>query len=220
MRIEKCWLCSCNIYAGHGITFVRNDAKMFRFCRSKCHKHFKAKHNVRKIPWTKIHRVLAGKELTKDSAFEFEKRRNVPVRYDRELYMKVVSGMKKVMQIQYDRRTRFRRERLAKIRGLHTRIGKERLQNHKSLVFGFEPDVLLKDRNAEMDTQQGEESNAAVSKVSDALEIAGASDKLRSKLMAMKDVEEQHVEADVDMEAAAVQRTQTRKKKSKVKALA
>ena len=42
------------------------------------------KRNPRKVRWTKAFRKAAGKEMTVDSTLEFEKRRNVPVRYDRE----------------------------------------------------------------------------------------------------------------------------------------
>ena len=64
-----------------------------RFIRSKCHKNFKKKKNPRKAKWTKAFRKSSGKELAVDPSFEFEKRRNVPVKYDRELWQKTVGAM-------------------------------------------------------------------------------------------------------------------------------
>ena len=60
--------------------------QIFRFCRSKCHRAFKKKRNPRKARWTKAFRKAAGKDLAVDPSFEFEKRRNVPVKYDRQLW--------------------------------------------------------------------------------------------------------------------------------------
>lgn len=127
MRIEKCYFCSVNVYPGHGTMFVRNDAKCFRFCSSKCHKNFKMKRNPRKVRWTKAFRRANGKEMVivsfaygpasgvdahlKDTTYEFEKRRNVPVRYDRELVATTLKAMDRIAEIRAKREKAFWKNR-------------------------------------------------------------------------------------------------------------
>lgn len=113
MRIETCYFCSRPAYPSKGITFVRNDARVFRFCRSKCHKNFKMKRNPRKLKWTKAFRKAAGKEMTVDSTLQFAARRNVPVRYDRDLMAKTLKAMERVSEIRSRRERVFYKKRMA-----------------------------------------------------------------------------------------------------------
>jgi large subunit ribosomal protein L24e len=89
------------------MVFVRNDSKQFRFCRSKCHRNFSKKRNPRKVAWTKAYRKTRGKEMAVDSTFDFEKRRNRPVKYDRDLMGRTILAMQKVETIQSARENRF-----------------------------------------------------------------------------------------------------------------
>ncbi|XP_050714862.1 probable ribosome biogenesis protein RLP24 [Eriocheir sinensis] len=114
MRIERCYFCSSKVYPGHGLQFVRNDSKVFKFCRPRCHKSFKRKRNPRSVRWTKSFRKAAGKELTVDPSFEFEKRRNVPNKYNRELWHKTMAAMKRVAEIKTKREGKFVMDRLLK----------------------------------------------------------------------------------------------------------
>ncbi|RPA87556.1 hypothetical protein BJ508DRAFT_410319 [Ascobolus immersus RN42] len=112
MRIFNCFVCSRPIYPSKGIMFIRNDAKEFRFCRSKCHKNFKMKRNPRKLKWTKSFRKAAGKEMVVDSSLTFNVRRNVPTRYSRELVSKTLTAMSRVEEIRRRRERRFYMERM------------------------------------------------------------------------------------------------------------
>ncbi|KDR81672.1 hypothetical protein GALMADRAFT_239786 [Galerina marginata CBS 339.88] len=139
MRIEKCYFCSTNVYPGHGTAFVRNDAKVFRFCTSKCHKNFKMKRNPRKVRWTKAFRKAAGKEMTIDSTIDFEKRRNIPVRYDRELIQTTVKAMKRVGEIKARRERVFFKHRMAASREKQRAHRKKAMEAVKSSVKLLEP---------------------------------------------------------------------------------
>ncbi|OTF79992.1 ribosome biogenesis protein RLP24-like protein, partial [Euroglyphus maynei] len=64
--------------------------------------------------WTKSFRKSNGKELAIDSTFEFEKRRNIPVKYSRELWSKTLEAMKQVDQIRQKREAHFIHQRQMK----------------------------------------------------------------------------------------------------------
>jgi large subunit ribosomal protein L24e len=91
---------------------VRNDAKAFRFCKSKCHKNFKMKRNPRKLAWTKSFRRAHGKEMTVDSTLAFAQRRNVPVRYNRDLVNTTLKAMSRVSEIRSRRERAFYKARM------------------------------------------------------------------------------------------------------------
>ncbi|TYJ17996.1 hypothetical protein E1A91_A09G091800v1 [Gossypium mustelinum] len=113
MRLEKCWFCSSTVYPGHGVSFLLLHVfkgyitllllKIFHFCRSKCHKNFKMKRNPRKVKWTKAYSRLHRKDMTQDSTFEFERKRNRPERYDRNLAENTLKAIKKIDKIRSDR---------------------------------------------------------------------------------------------------------------------
>ncbi|EDS28726.1 ribosome biogenesis protein RLP24 [Culex quinquefasciatus] len=152
MRIETCYFCSSKIFPGHGMVFVRNDCKVFRFCRSKCRRAFNKKKNPRKIRWTKAYRKTNGKELTIDPAFEFEKRRNVPVKYNRELWSKTIDAIKKITEIRERRERHFVMERLRKARDHEIHNDIVDVQKNISLIRS--PAIGLRERRAKEEAQQ------------------------------------------------------------------
>jgi large subunit ribosomal protein L24e len=71
------------------------------------------KRNPRKLKWTKAFRKSAGKEMVVDSTLTFAARRNVPVRYNRDLVAKTLKAMERVSEIRQKRERVFYKKRMA-----------------------------------------------------------------------------------------------------------
>ena len=113
---------------------MRNDAKLFRFCSSKCNKLFKAKKNPRKLKWTKAYRMAHGKEMTNDAVLDFEQKRNVPTRYNRDLMVKTLQTMKRVDEIKKARQERFFKKRMDKAKGQKRQATENELMQSVDLI--------------------------------------------------------------------------------------
>ena len=70
------------------------------------------KRNPRKLGWTKAFRRAAGKEMTVDTTLTFAARRNIPVRYDRELVDTTIRAMQRVEEIRGRRERVFYKKRM------------------------------------------------------------------------------------------------------------
>ncbi|KAG7008794.1 hypothetical protein G7Y79_00004g013780 [Physcia stellaris] len=71
------------------------------------------KRNPRKLKWTKAFRKAAGKEMIVDSTLAFAARRNIPVRYDRNLVATTLKAMQRVSDIRAKRERAFYKKRMA-----------------------------------------------------------------------------------------------------------
>ncbi|GMN29042.1 hypothetical protein TIFTF001_002280 [Ficus carica] len=100
------------------------------------------KRNPRKVRWTKAFRRLHGKDMTQDSTFEFERKRNRPERYDRNITENTLKAIKKISKIRHDRAEKHITERFKgkKVKELHE--ARKELEQSINLV---KPPSLLKE---------------------------------------------------------------------------
>ncbi len=200
MRIETCYFCSGPIYPGHGIVFVRNDGKMFRFCRSKCHRNFKAKKNPRKLRWTKAYRKTHGKELVTDPVYDFEKVKDSTIKYNRDVWTDTVQAMDKLAVIRKKREDRFFEKRMKKAEHDKKEMIKANLMKHEVLIS----DPKIRERVQKMKEEREEERRLK-------------EEKKQSKKMNMGLDEDMEIEGEENEKKKTTKKVMTEKKKQKMK---
>ena len=164
---------SSTAYTPHMIcVYLSESIQVFEFCRSKCHRNFNRKRNPRKAKWTKSFRKTNGKEMTVDSTFEFEKRRNRPIRYNRETMAQTLNAMKRVSEIQHKRQDLFFKMRMRAHKG--TQRERVRAVIEKGIEI-LAPAAANKEKALELATAKYAEKDAkskASKKVSKSKEVA------------------------------------------------
>lgn len=134
------------------------------------------KRNPRKVRWTKAFRKAAGKEMTivrgttvdcqrlgsssnpfwlQDSTIEFEKRRNIPVRYDRELVQTTIKAMKRVAEIKAKRERAFFKHRMAVAKEKHRESRKSKKERKERMVAAR--DAAIAKTYAEVEQEEEQE---------------------------------------------------------------
>jgi large subunit ribosomal protein L24e len=108
------------------------------------------KRNPRKLKWTKAFRKAAGKEMTVDTTLQFAARRNVPVRYNRDLVEKTLHAMRRVSEIRARRERVFYRKRMAGNRLRELEAARKLVETHSHLLPKLRGSVQKRLREAEL----------------------------------------------------------------------
>jgi len=105
---------------------------------------FKMKRNPRKLAWTKAFRRAHGKEMVVDSTLSFAARRNVPVRYNRDLVATTLKAMQRVSEIRAKRERQFYRNRMRGNRERQLEADKKLVLENQHLLPPSERDEAIK----------------------------------------------------------------------------
>ena len=94
------------------------------------------KRNPRKVRWTKAFRKVRGKEMAVDPTFELEKRRNRPVKYDRDLVGATLRAMARAQEVQAKRAAAHHKNRMVKHRENDAVRARAKIAEHELTAGG------------------------------------------------------------------------------------
>lgn len=146
------------------------------------------KRQPRKLKWTKSHRASRGKEMIVDSSLvlsQFAKKRNVPVKYDRNLVAATVQAMQRVEEI------RQRRERVFTKRRLAGKIARDRQREADRMVVATGEHLIRKELR---DREEGVPMVAETSKTANRVhgeDLIAARQKKKTRLLVDGGAEEE-----------------------------
>jgi len=161
------------------------------------------KRNPRKLAWTKSFRHAHGKEMTVDSTLSFAARRNVPVRYNRDLVATTLKAMQRVSEIRAKREKQFYKNRMRGNRERQLEADKKLVAEHQHLLPPEYRDAVeetLAEDTEELETMEveGEEQELDEDEV-EAQKVLQQQQKLKNKkkqrLVRGQVVEEMDVDA-------------------------
>lgn len=146
------------------------------------------KRNPRKLAWTKSFRRAHGKEMTVDSTLSFAARRNVPVRYNRDLVATTLKAMQRVSEIRGKREKQFYKNRMRGNKERQLEADKKLVAEHQHLLPPEYRDAVaetlqeddLEQDEATMDVIEEEEEELDEEEL-EALEAQKRQQKLKSK---------------------------------------
>lgn len=101
--------------------------------------------------------------MTIDPSFEFEKKRNIPVKYNRELWAKSVEAAKRINEIREKRQGNFVFQRLWKGREVEIEKDVKDVQRNMSLIRS--PAAGLKERRAKEEAKMEEDEDEDEEKI-------------------------------------------------------
>eukprot|EP00239_Pterosperma_sp_CCMP1384_P000075 CAMPEP_0197847144 /NCGR_PEP_ID=MMETSP1438-20131217/5279_1 /TAXON_ID=1461541 /ORGANISM="Pterosperma sp., Strain CCMP1384" /LENGTH=121 /DNA_ID=CAMNT_0043458981 /DNA_START=324 /DNA_END=689 /DNA_ORIENTATION=- len=107
------------------------------------------KRNPRKVAWTKAYRRAHNKDLTEDTTFEMERRKNRPVKYNRETVQSSMKAMKRILEIRKQRQDRFYDNRMKGKASKERAEAKKVLENEIHLVKSLAGTETEKEQKAE-----------------------------------------------------------------------
>ena len=89
-----------------------------------------------------------------DSTIEFEKRRNIPIRYDRELVQTTIKAMKRVAEIKAKRERAFFKHRMAVAKEKHSESRKSKKERKERMVAARDAAIAKTYADAEQELQE------------------------------------------------------------------